>query len=92
MQTAVISIFFQRNITKKKKTKKKKRVREDSNPRYLCRHAGFQDRFLQPLRHSPLFFEQRKKKHSFFFLEKEKEKTLFSFFFVLCNKNTLSHY
>ena len=31
-----------------------RRVREDSNPRYLCKHAGFQDRFLQPLRHSPL--------------------------------------
>jgi len=31
-------------------------VREDSNPRYLYKYAGFQDRFLQPLRHSPLHF------------------------------------
>ncbi len=28
-------------------------MREDSNPRYPFEYAGFQNRYLQPLRHSP---------------------------------------
>ena len=32
----------------------KNRMKEDSNLRYLPRYAGFQDRDLQPLRHSSL--------------------------------------
>ena len=50
------NLLLQKKKKKEKENEKKKRVREDSNPRYLCRHAGFQDRFLQPLRHLPLFF------------------------------------
>jgi hypothetical protein len=31
----------------------------DSNPRYPCRHAGFQDRCLKPLGHPSVFAVQR---------------------------------